>query len=363
MEISQVSSFSSTRAAFFLFSLFIFFSFTLSAEAQQTSGVKLLPATIEQSADPGEVINKTISITNTSDQEKTFYFGVKDISGVQNENQPIFARDGLEKTGFELSTWVSLPEEPITLAPDQEGSFDVVITVPDDATPGSHFGGIFASVEAPKLRTIGAGVGYEVGAIISIRISGDVIENARIREFSTDKLIYSSQNVEFTTRVENSGNVLIRPVGPIAIRNMFGKDVGSVVVNASQGGVFPGTERTFTTTWEGDGIGFGRYQAVTALAFGEVGSINTIDASVSFWILPMNIILPILGILLLAILILYVVVRLHIRNTVERLSTKGGRRVVHRRRKDSGTSKLVLVTIALLATVVIFLMGLLILFA
>lgn len=353
---------------FLLFTLLAFFVFLVASlpntgHAQQTAGVKLLPATIEESADPGTVIEEDIEITNTSDEEKTFYFGVRDISGVKNENQPIFAEAGLEKTGFELSSWVTLPNEPITLAPGEASSFPITILVPENASPGSHFGGIFASVEAPRLRTIGAGVGYEVGAIISIRVAGDTVESARIREFSTDKLIYSEQTVEFTARIENSGNVLMRPIGPVSIQNMFGREVGSVVMNPNRGGVFPRTERTFKATWEEEGVGFGRYQAIVAMAYGDAGRINSIDASVSFWILPLNIILPVLGILTLVILILYVIVRLHIRNTVQRLSTRGGKRVVHRRRRDTGTSKLVLVTIALLATVVIFLMGLLILFA
>jgi hypothetical protein len=352
-----------SRSFFLFLALLAYFLLHATAHAQQSAGVEIIPATIEESADPGEVLERTIQITNISDETKTYFFGVRDISGVANENQPIFAEPGLEKTGFELSEWVELPSEPLTLAPAEKQTFLIRINVPNDASPGSHFGGIFASVEAPRLRTIGAGVGYEVGAIVSIRISGDIVESARIRSFSTEKLIYSEPNVSFVTRVENSGNVLVRPRGPLTIQNMFGKEVATVSVNDSLGGVFPGTERSFTSSWTDDGIGFGRYQAIVALAYGEPGRISSIDATVSFWILPLRIILPILGILTLIILILYVVVRLHIRNSLERLSTRGGRRVVHRRRRDTGTSKLVLVTISLLATVVIFLMGLLILFA
>ena len=79
--------------------------------------------------------------------------------------------------------------------------------------------------------------------------------------------------------------------------------------------------------------------------------------------MPLNIILPVLGVLALIILVLYIAVRLHIRRTVSQLSTRGGRRVVARRRRDSGISKLILIAISLLTAVVIFLIGLLILFA
>lgn len=349
-------------SALFFLCIGILFS-AHNAHAQQSAGVRIIPAMIEEGADPGDTFEERITVTNVSEETQTYYVGVRDISGVRNENQPIFAEEGMERTGFELSEWVTFEEESFTLGPNEETSFPIQIQVPDNASPGSHFGGIFVTVEPPRLRTIGAGIGYNVGSIISIRISGDIIESARIRSFATDRLVYSEPNVTFTTRVENAGNVLVRPRGLIEVTNMFGRDVGDVIVNDGAGGVFPGTTRSFAATWEGDGMGFGRYEAVVALAYGEEGRRSTIDATMSFWILPLNIILPILGVLILIIAGLYIAIRLHIRNSVQRVTTRGGRRVVmQRRRRDRASSKLVMVAIALLVTVLLFLIGILVLF-
>jgi hypothetical protein len=220
---------------------------------------------------------------------------------------------------------------------------------------------VFASVEPPRLRQTGAAVGYEVGSIISIRVNGDVIENARIRSFATDKLVYGSPNVIFTTRVENPGTVLIRPRGPLEIYNMFGKRVDLLTVNDSKGGVFPRTTRAYETVWKSEDLMIGRYQGVVALIYGEEGRETTVSAAVSFWILPANIIVPIVGILAFIVVAVYFGVRLHIKRTLDQYQGRTTRTVY--RRSDRGITRLTMVAFGMLAAVTLFLIGLLVLFA
>lgn len=353
------------RIASYLFFVFLFLFFSVPIQfvsAQSSTGVELKPSVIEEGVDPGGQISEVLSITNQSSVPQTYYLQAKDISGVDDAGTPIFADPGAEVTGFELSAWLVFPQEGFTLNPQESIQVPLQINVPQSATPGSHFGGIFVTVEPPRLREVGAGISFEVGAIISIRISGDAEEDARIREFSTDRMLYSKPDVTFVTRVENPGKVLIRPRGPLEINNMFGKRVGFLVVNDSQGGVFPGTTRRFETKWTGEGVAFGRYQAIAGLVYGQPGSQSTVSATLSFWILPLNIILPVLGVLSLIVLILYLGIKVYIRRTLDELSTTAGRRVV-RRRRDNGISRLMVVAITLLLTTTLFLVGLLIFFA
>lgn len=344
----------------FLASFFLFFVPT-STFAQQASGISLSPSLIEEGADPGEVLERSISLTNLSDTEQTYYLFTKDIVTVRDGGVPVYADDGAEKTGYELSEWLSLGTEEVTLQPTEEIDVPVTITIPDTATPGSHFGGIFISMQPPRLRSVGASVGYEVANIVSIRISGDVTQSALIRSFRTDNLIYGKTDVTFLAEIENKGNVLIRPYGPIEVFNMFGKKVATMTVNDSQGGVFPFTRRNFEINWTDEGLGFGRYEALLSVVYGEEGRRSTISSSVSFWILPMNIITPALIILGVLLLTSYIAVRMYVRRTLATMS--GGRRVVHRRRKRGGTSTLLLVAIVMLAVTALFLVVLLLLFA
>jgi len=345
--------------------LFFILNNANSVFAQSSSGVELKPASIEQSANPGETIDTTFKLKNVSVTEQTYFLVVKDINGVRDNGVPLFAEENAEKTGFELSSWVGVSEEAFVLAPNQETVIPVKIQVPADATPGSHFGGIFVTVEAPNLRANGAAVGYEVGAIVSIRIAGDVVETARIREFSTDRLMYSKANVRFKVRVDNPGTVLIRPRGPLEIFNTItGKRLAILTVNDSFGGVFPGTTRDFEVGWESTDLAFGRYQGVVALLYGEKGNQTTVSAVVSFWVLPAHIILPILGIILFIVLAVYFGVRLHIKRTLDTMVVGGARRVpARRRRQERGVTSLVLVAVTILSVSAVFLVGLLVLFS
>lgn len=346
--------------AVFLFVLFISAVAPVSVAAQSSSGVGLQPSLIEKGANPGDQIDESITVTNLSDQEQTYYLILKDITTVAEGGRPVYADPGLEKTGFELTEWLNLETEEITLLPGEKREVGVVIDVPDDASPGSHFGGIFISMQPPRLRQVGASVGYEVANIVSIRISGDVTESALIRSFKTNKLVYGETNVQFSAEIENKGNVLVRPIGPVTVQNMFGKEVARMTLNESKSGIFPYTNRQFAITWKDENIGFGRYQASLAMSYGDLGRQATIVSSASFWILPMNIITPALIILGVLLLTTYIAVRMYIRRTVASMS--GGRRLVRKRRKG-GTSTLLLIAIVMLVVTALFLIVLLLLFA
>lgn len=340
----------------------MFFSFTAMTFAQG-AGVGLKPATIEDAAEPGEVKEYSVGVTNLSDSTLTYFVFTKDIIGVEPGGVPLYADEDAEKTGYELTQWVTLDAEELTLAPGEEKQVKITIDVPEFATPGSHFGGMFVSLDPPKLRTVGASVGYQVANIISIRVAGDAVVNAQIRQFSTGNYIYGDSTVDFQARVENKGTVLVRPLGPLEVFNMFGKRVAIMTFNESKAGIFPLTTRDFDITWEDEGPGFGRYQAILSLVYGDQGRQSTISSTVTFWIIPMNIFLPALGVLAFLLLAVYVGVKLYIRNKM-RMAGGGSRRIAQRRGGGGGgMSALLLVTVVMLAVTALFLIILLALFA
>jgi hypothetical protein len=346
-----------------VFALTILFSFTPLTFAQTGAGIGITPATIEDAAEPGEKKEYTIGVTNLSSVTQTYFVFTRDIIGVQSGGVPIYAEEGAEKTGYELTQWVTLDVEEITVEPGQEFPVGVVIDVPEFATPGSHFGGVFISMTPPKLRSTGAAVGYQVANIISIRVAGDAVVNAQIRQFSTGNYIYGESKVDFNARIENKGTVLVRPIGPLEIYNMFGKRVALLTFNESKAAVFPGVTRDdFNIVWEDEGPGFGRYQAILSLVYGDQGRQSTISSTVSFWMLPMNIILPAVGVLAFLLLAAYVTVKIYIRNKLN-IVTGGSRRIVRNRRRGGGMSALLLVTVVMLAVSALFLIILLALFA
>ncbi|HEU4677595.1 MAG TPA: hypothetical protein VFS75_02675 [Candidatus Paceibacterota bacterium] len=332
-----------------------------SASAQDSAGVTIMPAMVEKGANPGDTLHETLSVTNDSAVDKDFYIFTKDIKGVEGGGMPIFADPNLEQTGYELSSWVTLPGETVHVPANDSVDVPVTVSIPTSATPGSHFGGVFVSEQPPKLRENGASVGFDVASVFSIRIAGDIIDTARIREFSTDKLVYSSKHVTFKAKVENQGNILIRPRGPLSITSMFSKTPTVITVNDSQAGVFPGSIRDFDFDWDDEGIGFGRYEAVLALTYDGENGQKTIDSTLVFWIFPTQIVLAFIGGFLAIFLLGYFAVRYYINQAVMRAS--GGRRIVSSRYRRQGVSRFAFLFLTFMVVVVLFLLVLLVFFA
>jgi hypothetical protein len=362
MHFSNVSVFLQRS----LFSLVLFFvGFFLYASnctlvSAQEAGVSIKPARIEETLDPGTQKQYAVTIENLNNSEQVFYLFTRNIKGVQDGGVPIFAED-LERTGYELADWITLPVTELTLAGGAETTLDFTINVPQGASPGSHFGGVFISVDPPKIEQSGAAVGYQVANIISIRVSGDAVVDANIREFSTSQFLYGSQNVDFDVRIENKGNVLVRPVGPLEIYNMLGNKVGDIVFNAEQAAVFPYDTREYKDIkWSGDSIGFGRYEAILSPVYGDQGVNKTMSSTVTFWILPWSIIGPALSVFAVILLLTFVFVKVYIRRSLAHLNH--GRRIVQRK-KRGGSSAVLLVTVVALTVTALFLIVLLALFA
>lgn len=221
-----------------------------------------------------------------------------------------------------LASWISLPEEPIIIQKQGSAQIPLAIEVPESAPAGGHYAAILIRTasragESPKGSVIS--ISNAVSSLIFARVEGEVVEEGRIREFVTDKSFYSSPEVSFSLRFENSGNVHLRPRGEIVIYNFLGKERGRIPVNRESefGNVLPKSIRKFSFLWKGKPSIFeaGRYKAVVTLAYGESARQND-SRSVSFWIIPIAQIGMLAGIIAGFLFIIIFTIRLYIRKVV-----------------------------------------------
>lgn len=350
-----------TAGLFMIIGVGAFFPHALSA--QERSGIGISPAIIQENIEPGETKRFTISVTNSDNEAQTYYARTRTITGTQ-DGTPLYADRSATPGPNELAGWITLERTEFELEPGVTTRFEAEITAPESASPGSQFASIIISSVPPNLERTGAAVAYDVSNVIIMRVAGEVIEQANIRQFSTDNFFYGSSDVEFTVRVENEGNVFVQPAGPLEIYNMFGQPVAQQIFNDKREGIFPYETRSFKARWRDDGIGFGRYEAVVSLVYGSEGNNRTISSTATFWVLPMNIILPAVGVLAVLLLLVYIAVRLYVRNVLRQVRMTGGRRIVKSSRSTSGGNNAVLLTvIVMLAVTAVFLIILLLLFA
>ena len=100
----------------------------------------------------------------------------------------------------DIASWIKVSSDPIVLDAGQRADVPVEIRVPANADPGGHFGVLFFGT-TPN-TTAGASavaIGSKVGALIIVRVDGNIREAGNITNFSaTKKGLYSRLPVEFS---------------------------------------------------------------------------------------------------------------------------------------------------------------------
>lgn len=319
------------------------------ALAQSTVSVNLSPTIIEEKVLPGESRDLSLSVENRGDTEMTLTPFARNIIGMDASRLPVYATKP-EENAFDLASWITFKESRIVLPAGGRATLNFTVRFPENARPGSHMAGLFVSQAAPEDIKLGSGIGFEVASILHFQMTGDIVEDTRIREFSSERFVYGAPDVTLRIAIENLGNTFSRPQGLIDVTDMFGKKVATLSVNKEGGGVFPGDKREFLVTWQPEGLTLGRFDAVLALAVPLVdGGNQTISSVTQFWVLPMKILGPVLAGLLAFVVVFYVLLKLYIRKQLGEL--RGGR-VVYRE-APGGVSRMTAVVIALLVALVL----------
>jgi hypothetical protein len=248
----------------FIIGLFIaLMLFPLKVMAQETVGLTIVPPKLELFANPGETINESIRLTNDSILPQTYGIVVEDFRATGEEGQVVLEESGTEL--YSLQSWINLSAPGIVVQPGEEIIYPFAINIPKDAEPGGHYASILFQIggaeEIPGITAVRS----RVGALILLRISGDVREDSQIEDFSAPKFSQKGP-IDFTLRVKNNGTTHIRPNGTIIVTNKLGKKVAELPLTGFN--VFPGAIRKMDTTWEKENL-FGIYTATLVATYGQ----------------------------------------------------------------------------------------------
>jgi len=268
--------------------------------AESSDSVKISPVTIEELVKPGQVLSFAVKVTNSANIPKTLYPMLRDFKAGDETGNPQLIKPGSEEGSY-LASWIDVINDGVDFAPGEEKTIPFFVRVPNDAGPGGYYGALYFGTQANKLKMqsedkgAGMSVAYQAGTLLLLRVEGTVLESAMIRDFYADKSVYNTPfKVDFTIRVENSGNVHIKPLGQIEVKNMFGKTVLKKGFNEGGGNVLPKSIRKFGHSWEGK-MAFGKYDASLCFSYGvseKQGGQGqqSVCQDTSFWIVPWKIV-------------------------------------------------------------------------
>ena len=290
-----------------LFSLVILsVSFTAPAFAQQTpgQGLEISPPLIERSVDPGQSLTLSVKLRNITTSALVTTGSIDDFVAEGEEGQPKLLIDNNgEPSPYTFKPWVKSITR-LSLAPQEVKTAQVVIQVPQDASPGGHYGVIRFSAVPPELEGTGVALSASLGSLVLLNVSGDVVKNASIEE------LYSAQNnkkrgffekgpITLGLRLKNDGSVHIKPTGTLRVTNMLGRESAVLSVNETGGNILPSSIRKFEQQLDKSTL-FGRYKVEANVQYGG----KNLSDSITFWVIPYKLIAIILGVLVLLFVLL-----------------------------------------------------------
>lgn len=293
-----------------------------AANANAAQGIQISPALVELNASKGKTYNINLGVTNVTGTDLVYKTSVSDFGASGETGSPHIFIDNKLTPASSIITWVDTAPE-FSLGSHQSRTVTAQITVPANAEPGGHYGVIRFSGTAPKLDRTGVGLSASAGVLILIRVDGLITEKADLASFYTsatqsgkETSFFENGPAYFVVRIRNVGNIHVKPVGNIEVKNMFGGVVANIPINKDKSNVLPNSIRRFDDAKVNKDWMIGRYTANLTLGYGTNG--QAITGTINFWVIPYKIILVALLVLVTVIYILRRIIKVYNKRIIEK---------------------------------------------
>jgi hypothetical protein len=295
-----------------------------NTSANAAQGMQISPALVELNGSKDQTYSITVDIMNVTVSDMNYTTSVDDFTSADETGSPKIIQNSTLSDAQSIITWITKVPDFI-LKGQTDKKITVSLTIPSNAEPGGHYGVLRFSGAAPNMKTSGVGLSASAGVLFLVRVDGNITEEANLDSFyasdnGKQHVLFENGPVTFVTRIENIGNVHVKPVGNIEVRDMFGNLFQTLAVNEDKSNVLPKSIRRFDSTTK-NGWMFGLYTASLTMGYGTKG--QAITDKISFWVIPYKLILIILVILLTIIFILSRIMKAYNRRVIQKYKNEG----------------------------------------
>ncbi|SDI45001.1 protein of unknown function [Actinokineospora alba] len=182
------------------------------------------------SATPGAVVKDHLAVANISNDPLSLKVYASDAF-----NTPDGGFDLLDagRAPVDVGSWAKLDASTVEIPGRTTKIVPFTVSIPADATPGDHVGGIVAALVTEATGADGQRVAVEqrVGARIYLRISGDLVPKLTVSDVvgSYDGSFFGTGTTRISYIVRNSGNVRLGGKQQVTVETPWGS--GTAVPN------------------------------------------------------------------------------------------------------------------------------------
>lgn len=280
-------------------------AYTIEQTGAEASGDFIIePAKIEIVAEPGERVERVITVTNRAGAAREFTMSVEDTAGGDESTSVRLL--GEADGPYPLKSFVTPEIGRFTLRHGERMRLPVSIAIPLDAEPGGRYGVVLFSGTEPGGERAREGMTTKLvsrlGALLFVRVAGDAREEGVLERFVKD-----DEGFEIVFR--NSGNVHLNPTGTITIRTMFGATVEALEIEPYYS--LPDSVRFRKVAWQRE-VPLGYYTATLSLNRGYDNLID--EARVTFFVVKgVSLVLTLLALLACALALWWVLKNVEIK--------------------------------------------------
>ena len=158
-----------------IIAVFIIVLLSFWNNVQATINMTVSPIKYEIEVDPGDIITKTATLFNYSDDTLTITTSTAEFTSDGESWKPIIIYP--EVVSNSIASWITLHTEEFIIWPNAEKTISFDLFVPDNATPGGHYWAVFFENDSAGISNgskIGINVDYWV--LFLINVSGEIIK-------------------------------------------------------------------------------------------------------------------------------------------------------------------------------------------
>ncbi len=330
----------------FAFCLLTFKSFAQTPVSNYD--VTVSPIFFDLSANPESKVSDRIRLRNNTTSPLPIKIEVKRLTG--DETGELTLRDTSPDDSL---SWIKFGEKSFVAKPLEWTNVPFSIEIPKEAAYGYYYAISFTQDSASPLARTGTKItgAAAVPILLNVRKEGAKAEG-KILKFSIKEKVYEYLPIDFRVEVENTGNVHVRPHGNIFISDGRNKNLAIIDINQAGGSIIPNTKKTFEASWN-DGFlvresvmeygqpkldkngkpvekltinwnkltnfRVGKYTANLILVYDNGKRDVSLDAIISFWVIPYKATIVIIT----SLIIIFFVVKFLLKKYIQKQIKKG----------------------------------------